>query len=86
MSCYLTTGKHMGFYLSFGTVLLLLAIAAPTALLFGFGGAMAARAHFAPLSWLGRSYIAVVRGVPDIAFSCSLLSLWIRASNICVIR
>ncbi len=68
MSCYLTTGKHMGFYLSFGTVLLLLAIAAPTALLFGFGGAMAARAHFAPLSWLGRSYIAVVRGVPDIAF------------------
>lgn len=68
MSCYLTTGKHMGFYLSFGTVLLLLAIAAPTALLFGFGGAMSARSHFAPLSWLGRSYIAVVRGVPDIAF------------------
>jgi polar amino acid transport system permease protein len=68
MSCYLTTGKHLGFYLSFGTVLLLLAIAAPTALLFGFGGAMSARSHFAPLSWLGRSYIAVVRGVPDIAF------------------
>ena len=68
MSCYLTTGKHMGFYLSFGTVLLLLAFAAPSALLFGFGGAMAARARFAPLRWLGRGYIAIVRGVPDIAF------------------
>ncbi|MEP2717297.1 ABC transporter permease subunit [Pseudophaeobacter sp.] len=68
MSCYLTTGKHMAFYVSFGTVLLLLAFAAPSAMLFGFGGAMAARARFAPLSWLGRGYIAVVRGVPDIAF------------------
>ncbi|GLO74833.1 ABC transporter permease [Phaeobacter italicus] len=54
--------------MSFGTVLLLLAVTAPAALLFGFGGAMAARARFAPLSWIGRAYIAVVRGVPDIAF------------------
>ena len=68
LSCYLTTGKHLSFYLSFGTVLLLLAVAAPSALLFGFGGAMAARARFLPLSWLGRGYIAIVRGVPDIAF------------------
>jgi polar amino acid transport system permease protein len=68
LSCYLTTGKHASFYLSFGTVLLLLAVTAPTALLFGFGGAMAARAHFAPLRWLGKGYIALVRGVPDIAF------------------
>ncbi|MFS4582847.1 ABC transporter permease [Phaeobacter sp. C3_T13_0] len=68
LSCYLTTGKHFAFYSSFGTVLLLLAITAPAALAFGFGGAMAARAQFAPLSWLGRAYIAVVRGVPDIAF------------------
>ncbi|MGJ8547000.1 MAG: ABC transporter permease [Sulfitobacter sp.] len=67
-SCYLTTGKHMAFYMSFGTVLLLLAVTAPTALAFGFGGAMAARARFAPLSWLGKAYIAIVRGVPDIAF------------------
>ncbi len=49
-------------------MLLLLAITAPTALLFGFGGAMAARARFAPLSWIGKAYIAIVRGVPDIAF------------------
>ncbi|MEO3478603.1 ABC transporter permease subunit [Phaeobacter sp. CAU 1743] len=68
LSCYLTTGKHMGFYLAFGTVLLLLAITAPLALLFGFGGAIAARSHFPPLSWFGKGYIAIVRGVPDIAF------------------
>ncbi|WP_072504255.1 ABC transporter permease [Phaeobacter porticola] len=68
LSCYLTTGKHFAFYSSFGTVLLLLAVTAPAAMAFGFGGAMAARAHFAPLSWLGKAYIAVVRGVPDIAF------------------
>ncbi|OUS20989.1 ABC transporter permease [Rhodobacterales bacterium 59_46_T64] len=68
LSCYLTTGKHMAFYSAFGTVLLLLAITAPAALAFGFGGAMAARTRIAPLRWLGKGYIAVVRGVPDIAF------------------
>ena len=68
MVCYLTTGKHMGLYISFGTVLLLLAITAPSALLFGFGGAVAARSRFFPLSILGRGYISIVRGVPDIAF------------------
>ena len=68
MLCYLTTGKHMGLYISFGTVLLLLAITAPTALLFGFGGAVAARSQFFVISVFGRGYISVVRGVPDIAF------------------
>ena len=68
LSCYLTTGKHLGLYWSFVTVLVLLAITAPTALLFGFGGATAARSHIAPLRWLGKAYIAIVRGVPDIAF------------------
>ena len=68
LACYLTTGKHMGFYVSFGTVLLLLAITAPAALLFGFGGASAARSRVLPISWLGKAYIALVRGVPDIAF------------------
>ena len=58
----------MNFYYSFGTVLLLLAITAPTALAFGFGGATAARSTFAPLRWLGKAYVSVVRGVPDIAF------------------
>lgn len=68
LSCYLTTGKHMAFYTSFGTVLLLLAITAPVALMFGFAGAMAARGRIAPLRWIGKAYIAIVRGVPDIAF------------------
>jgi polar amino acid transport system permease protein len=68
LTCYLTTGKHMSFYASFGTVLMLLAVTAPTALLFGFFGASAARSHIAPLRWLGKGYTAIVRGVPDIAF------------------
>ncbi|MDV4145443.1 MULTISPECIES: ABC transporter permease [Shimia] len=68
LSCYLTTGKHMGLYISVVTVLVLLAITAPVALLFGFAGATAARSHIAPLRWLGKGYSAIVRGVPDIAF------------------
>ena len=68
LACYLTTGKHMAFYGAFGTVFVLLAVTAPTALLFGFGGAVAARSRLLPLSLLGRGYIAIVRGVPDIAF------------------
>ncbi|GHF41121.1 ABC transporter permease [Seohaeicola zhoushanensis] len=68
LSCYLTTGVHLSFYLAFLKVLGLLAVTAPVALAFGFLGAMAARSHILPLSWLGRGYIAIVRGVPDIAF------------------
>ena len=67
-ACYMSTGKHMLFYGSFVTVMVLLLITAPVALLFGFGGATAARSHFAPLRWFGKGYTAVVRGVPDIAF------------------
>ncbi len=66
--CYLTSSKHVDFYWSFLTVLVLLAVTAPSALLFGFGGAMAARSHVAPLRWLGKLYTAMVRGVPDIVF------------------
>ncbi|SNS23913.1 amino acid ABC transporter membrane protein 1, PAAT family [Tropicimonas sediminicola] len=58
----------MLFYQSFGTVLLLLAITAPVSLAFGFGGAVASRSHFLPLSWLGKLYTSIVRGVPDIVF------------------
>ncbi len=58
----------MAFYSSFGTVMLLLAITAPVALLFGFGGATAARSTVAPLRWFGKGYTAIVRGIPDIAF------------------
>lgn len=67
-ACYLTSGKQMAFYASFGTVLVLLAVTAPVALAFGFAGALAARSDVLPLRWLGRLYIAMVRGIPDIAF------------------
>jgi polar amino acid transport system permease protein len=66
--CYLTSAKHVDFYWSFLTVLLLLAITAPAALGMGFMGATAARSHVAPISWLGKIYIWMVRGVPDIIF------------------
>ena len=67
-ACYLTNGVHMLFYQSFLTVLLLLAITAPVSLAFGFVGAAASRSHILPLSWLGKLYTSMVRGVPDIAF------------------
>ena len=68
LSCYLTTGKHLDFYWSFVVVLLLLAVTAPIALAFGFGGAMAARSPVLPIRWFGKTYTAMVRGVPDIVF------------------
>ena len=58
----------MAFYWSFITVLLLLALTAPLAMLFGFGGALASRSAILPLRLLGKGYIAMVRGVPDIVF------------------
>ncbi|MEO0771559.1 MAG: ABC transporter permease subunit [Pseudomonadota bacterium] len=67
-ACYLTTGKHMQLYWAALIVLTLLVITAPVALLFGFGGAAAARSRVAPVRWFGKTYIAIVRGVPDIAF------------------
>ena len=79
----------MSFYMSFGTVLMLLAVTAPAALLFGFAGAMTARARFAPLSWVGKIYISAVRGVPDIAFFLFFVIAldqgveWLRHKAIC---
>ena len=49
-------------------MLILLAVTAPTALVFGFGGATLARAQLLPLRLVGKTYISAVRGVPDIAF------------------
>ena len=46
----------------------LLAITAPAALIFGFGGATLAQSKFFLLRLIGKIYIAIVRGVPDIAF------------------
>ena len=68
LSCYLTNGKHLNAYMSIFTVLILLAITAPTALAFGFAGATASRSRVAPLRWFGQAYTSIVRGVPDIVF------------------
>ena len=67
-ACYLTTGKHMAFYWSFVTVMLLLGLTAPLAMIFGFGGALASRSAILPVRLFGKGYIAMVRGVPDIVF------------------
>lgn len=89
MLCYLTSGKHLLFYASFGTVLLLMVITAPIALLFGFGGALAARSHLWPLRLIGKGYTAMVRGVPDIIFFLFVpIALdqgleWIRHKTLC---
>lgn len=66
--CYLLTGKHLSFYSSFGTVLLLLAVAAPLIVLLGIAGALARNSRAAPLRWVGTGYTSMVRGVPDIVF------------------
>jgi polar amino acid transport system permease protein len=75
------------FYLSFITVLVLLAITAPIALLFGFGGALASRSRFAPLRWFGkRIYTSMVRGVPDIVFFLFVPIALDQGSNGCAPR
>ncbi len=56
------------FYASFLVVLVLIVITAPVALIFGFGGALAARSTFLPLRVLGKTYTSMIRGVPDIVF------------------
>jgi len=67
-ACYLTSGTHLAFYWAFLVVLALILLAAPAALLFGFGGALAARSRVPPVRWLGVGYISMVRGIPDIIF------------------
>ena len=89
LACYLTTGVHFSFYFSFIKVLGILAVTAPVALAFGFLGAMAARSRFIPFSAIGKSYIAIVRGVPDIAFFLFFVIAldqafeWLRHSYLC---
>ena len=67
-SCYMTTGKEFGFYISFGVVLSLLFLTVPLIMILGFAGALARRSRFLPLRWFGTIYTSMVRGVPDIIF------------------
>ena len=68
LSCYVTTPKHMSFYNSFLVVMCLLALAAPLAMLFGFLGAIASRSSNNSIRILGKGYLAMIRGIPDIVF------------------
>jgi len=68
LSCYVTTPKHMSFYISFLVVMLLIALAAPLAMGFGFAGAMASRSPVTAFRFMGKGYLAMIRGVPDIVF------------------
>ena len=66
--CYLTTAKHFAFYVSFLVVLVLLAIAAPLSLLFGFIAAIGTRSSNWIIQIFSKSYINMVRGIPDVVF------------------
>ena len=68
LSCYVTTPKHMSFYSSFLVVMCLLALAAPLAMLFGFLGAIASRSSKNSIRILGKGYLAMIRGIPEIVF------------------
>ena len=68
LSCYFTTPKHMSFYSSFLVVLLLIFLAAPLAMAFGFAGSIASRSSILLVRYLGKGYLAMIRGIPDIVF------------------
>lgn len=67
-ACYLTTGTHFALYRSVLVVLTLLALVAPLALGLGFLGALAVRSGNAVARGIGKTYVSMVRGVPDIIF------------------
>ena len=68
LSCYVTTPKHMSFYVYFLVVMFLLALAAPLAMAFGFLGAIASRSSKSFIKIIGKGYLAMIRGIPDIVF------------------
>ena len=89
MFCYLSNGKHLAFYSSIINVLILLALAAPSALILGLSISIAASSNFLPLSLLSKSFIHLVRGIPEIAwFMVFVIALdqgleWVRHLAFC---
>ena len=87
--CYLTNGKHLAFYWSIVNVLILLIFAAPSALILGLSVAIAANSSFLPVRLFGKSFIHLVRGIPEIAwFMFFVIALdqgleWIRHVALC---
>ena len=60
LSCYITTVKHMSFYVSFLVVMGLISLAAPLAMAFGFAGAIACRSTIRVFRYLGKTYLAMI--------------------------
>jgi len=58
----------MSFYVSFLVVMGLISLAAPLAMAFGFAGAIAARSSIRVFRLIGKGYLAMIRGIPDIVF------------------
>jgi polar amino acid transport system permease protein len=46
----------------------LISLAAPLAMAFGFAGAIACRSSIRVFRYLGKAYLAMIRGIPDIVF------------------
>ena len=67
-ACYLTTNTHFALYRSVLVVMALLALVAPLSLALGFAGALAMRSGSMILRGIGKVYVSMVRGVPDIIF------------------
>ncbi len=64
---YNNTKAHV-FYSSFLVVMLLISLAAPLAMAFGFAGSIASRSSILLVRYLGKGYLAMIRGIPDIVF------------------
>ena len=67
-SCYLTNGKHIHFYKSFGLIILLLVITAPLALTLGLLAAVAIKSDIFVIRLISKAYANIIRGIPDIIF------------------
>ena len=88
-AAYLTNGKHLAFYASFGFTIAAAGFGALFALLFGLLGATLRRARPAPLRLLGAGYAGIIRGIPDVLFflffplAFEQIVEWIRAGSVC---
>ena len=65
---YVTDPAHQAFFASFGLIILVTLVSAIFALIFGMGGVAAVRSRNPIVSGLGRGYMNMVRGIPDILF------------------
>ena len=65
---YISGGKHQAFYRSFLLIPLVTLLGGVIALIFGIAGASAARSKNIISSSLGKLYINMVRGIPDVLF------------------